>query len=229
MVFMKLNWLNRKFKRLKKTYKTVGFKKFLKNLFYKKHEEILIGVDLNKRPEFSSKKDLKIQRIGIKDQNVLLDFYRTSNSSELYPISRIENCFASGGKCFIAMRKNKIIGHFWWGNNKMNFKYLDPASRNVGDTFGLKDDDALAIDFFIIPEERGQGTVLEFFPKVLIELNKLGYQRCFGLVLPDNRGARWTYKLLGHIDFKRIVLHRILNYIVLIDKKIYFSPPFLSW
>jgi len=206
----------------------MGLIKFLKHALYVRHEELLIEADLNKVKESSFKDALDILTIKKEQQDFLLECYRKSNTYELYHENRIKRYFASGCKCFIAMKKDKFIGHIWWGDNKMSFKYCDPALRYVGETFKLKNNVALAVDFFITPEERGSGTAVEFLSKVWITLNKFGYDRSFGLVQPHNRAARWTYKLLGCIDFKTIVVHRIFNYLVLIDKKLYLSPHSLS-
>jgi hypothetical protein len=229
MVPLPHNGIIKKIKRLQKTCKEIGYIQFIINLFYKSHEEILAWGDLNKRTEFSFRNNLTLQSIEKKHQDILLNFYRESNSSDLYPGSRIDNYFANDFKCFIAKRENKIIGHVWWGDNRSTYVKCDPSLRYIGETFGLKEGDVLAIDFFIVPEERGGGTAIDCFYNTLISLNELGHNRLFGLVQPNNRGARWTYKLLGFIDIKKIVVHRILNYIVLIDRKIYLSPPFYSW
>jgi len=223
-----LNWMNSKFKQFKKSYNNVGFRKFIKHALYVRHEELLNAGYLDKQKVFSFKNSLQIVPIGKKDQDVLFEFHRKSKSCELYPKNRIDRYFASDCKCFIALRNNKFVGHMWWGNKKMSFKYCDPALRYVGETFELKDDDVLAVDFFIIPAERGSGTALEFLSKVWLALNTLGYNRCFGLVQPQNRAARWIYKLFGFTDLQRIAVHRIFNYFVLNNKKFYLSPHSLS-
>ena len=77
--------------------------------------------------------------------------------------------------------------------------------------FLKQNDDVLGIDFFILPEERGDGRALEFYAKVCRQLNQLGYQHMFGSVLSDNRAARWIYDLLGLEVIKKVTIHRLLN------------------
>jgi hypothetical protein len=126
------------------------------------------------------------------------------------------------------MKNNEFIGHMWWGDREMRFARCDPSLRYVGETYELKDDDSLGVDLFIVPGERGSGTALEFFSKLSIALNDLGYNRHLGVVQPGNRSARWLYKLFGSKDLQKIVVHRILNYLVLIGKKLYISPHHFS-
>lgn len=215
-------------KRFTAALKTVGLKKFLKYAFYVKHEELLIEGDFSKLKEISYKDTLHLLHIEKGQQAELLEYYMQSDSNELYNKSRISRYFTSGFKCFIALKKGKFTGHLWLADNKVNFKHSDPALRYIGETFELLDGDALAVDFFIIPNERGGGTALEFLAKAYVILTEQGYKRCFGLVQTQNKGARWTYKIMGHVESKKLIVHRVFNYLVLIGKKLYLSPHSLS-
>ena len=211
-----------------KTVKTLGLKKFIKHALYVRHEESVIGGVFNEMKKLSDKETLQLQTIRKEQQNDLFEYYKQSNIDGQFPRSRIERYFANGCKCIIALKDNRFIGHMWWCDNKINFKNSDPVLRYMGETFTLKDEDSLAVDFFIIPEERGGGTVFEFLFRVYMKLSKLGYTSCTGMVRQHNKAARWTYILMGHVEYKKIVVHRIFNYLVLINKKLYFSPHSLS-
>lgn len=202
--------------------------KFLKHALHFRREEILNEVYLGTSSGFDSRDTLVIREIEKKEREILTRFYEETNLSDLYTEERIGRYFSNGCRCHVALKRGKIVGHLWWGGRDLKFKYCDPALRFIRDRYNLREEDIVAVDFFVLPEERGSGTSLEFMSKVWQSLHGLGYNRCFGTVAPSNRGARWTYKLLGHRDIGKIVIHRIFNYIVFIDGKLYFSPHALS-
>lgn len=203
-------------------------KHFLKHALYVRREEILNEGYLGAPSEYDSRETLVIREIEEKEREVLTSFYEESNLRDLYTEERIGRYFSNGCKCHVAMKLDRVVGHLWWGGRDLKFKYCDPALRFIGDRYNMGKEDIVAVDFFVLPEERGSGTSLEFMSKVWRSLHELGYNRCLGTVAPNNRGARWTYKLLGHRDLRKIVIHRIFNYFVLIDGKLYFSPHVLS-
>jgi GNAT superfamily N-acetyltransferase len=216
-----------RFKQFKITCEEVGLKKMCKHAFYVRHEEIFSGGDIDIHKRFPFKNGLTVLAMERKDLDVLSEYYLKADCG-LYPKSRIERYFENDCKCFIAMKNDDFVGHWWWGGREMKFASCDPSLRYVGETCELKDYDAFGVDFFLVPEKRGSGIALEFFSKILLSLNELGYKRHFGLVQSHNHGARWLYKLFGFKDLQTIVVHRVLNYVVLIDKKLYFAPHHLS-
>lgn len=216
-------WLSNKLRSLKNTYKNISIKRFLKKSIYTRREEILSIRDLSKKLNFPLRDDLKIQAIEKEDLQLLIDFYKKNDQQKLYPKNRIEKYFVSNCKCFIAKKNDKIIGHAWWGNNKIIFKFDDPPLKYACEKIDLKHDDAIGVDFFLIPEERGGGIALDFLSKVQIALNDLGYNRMYGLVNSQNRAARWTYKIIGNNDLETIVIHNLFRYIAIINNRMYLN------
>jgi len=198
--------------------------KFLKHALYVRREEILLEGNFGNLCEYVINDTLVIREIEAKDQETLSRFYAESKLSDLYTKERIQRYFSNGCRCHVAKRGERIIGHIWWGGHDMKFRSCDPALRYFKDSFkpGIKA--VIGVDFYIVPEERGRGTALEFMHKMWQRLQGLGYEQWLGTVSPDNRGARWTYKLLGYQDVRKIVIHRIFNYFVFIGGELYFSP-----
>lgn len=213
--FKKNLHLDKTVERLKQTYKSyqsLGFMNFIKNAFYIKQESILLIKELNEPSPFESHKKIEIHSFDKSKKNELLKFYNLANISALNPEILIENYLNAGHKCFLATKEDRIIGFFWWGGKQSDFKNCLPILRYVHKNVLKQNDDVLGIDFFILPEERGDGRAPEFYAKVCRQLNRLGYKHILGTVLSDNRAARWTYHVLGLTEKKRIIAHRILLY-----------------
>ena len=101
---------------------------------------------------------------------------------------------------------------FWWGTKQSDYKNCLPILRYLHKNFLKQNDDVLGIDFFILPEERGDGIALEFYAKVCRKLNHFGYKQMFGSVLSDNRSARWTYNLLDQAIIQKVTILRLFVY-----------------
>lgn len=222
---MRILYLNKKLKRLKSAYKRIGFKNLLKKAIYARSEELMLEKDLSEEATISFKNKLKIQSIEKKHMDVLLKLYKQSGIYDGNPTSYISRYFKNNCKCFIATINNNFIGHIWWGNNKMSFEFDDPDFKFIRDEIELKDDDVYMWDFFIVSKERGSGISIELLSKVFLAIKKLGYNRIVGFVpvtevfIP----ARWTYKLLGCKEIKRIVVRKFFTFLVFKGKRLYFN------
>jgi len=218
------------FNKVKKSinlFKELGLRKFLKNFLYAKREEVLTLVDLGSLKVFSSKVPLEIRCLKSTDRTFLHDLYRNNGMDKIYSQERIDRYFENNYICYLAYKEGKFIGHAWFGNDQMNAKRSDPALRYVKEAF-YRTEDILGVDYYILPEERGGGNSLSFMSMVFNALREQGYKRCLGTVHPDNRPARWTYKVLGYKELRTVVIKRIFNYFVAIENRVYFSPHYLS-
>jgi len=216
MIYLKKNrHIDKVIERVKqayKSYRSLGLINFSKQAFYIKHETLLLLKDLNEVSSYESFSKLQIHPIDKSLKNDLVKFYNLANISIVNPELLIDNYLNDGCKGFFAKKNNKIIGFFWWGDKKTDVKNCLPILRYIHQKILKKNSDALGIDFFILPEERGGGAALEFYAKACRQLNHLGYNRFFGTVLSDNRPARWTYNLLGLTVIKKLTIHRLLIY-----------------
>lgn len=218
--------LNKKFELIKKAYKHNGLTKLLKKSIYVRTEELINEIDINAERRVSLKNELEIQSMEEKHMEDLLEIYKQADIYDDDPRDLISRYFKNNCKCFIATRNNNFIGHTWWGNNKMRFEFDSPDFRFIRDEIELKDDDAYMWDFFIVPKERSGGYAFEFMSKVLLALNKEGYNRVTGCVplTPVFRSARWIYSLLGAKEVKRIVVRKIFAYMLVFKgKRLYFN------
>lgn len=193
-----------------KSLKTLGIKKFISHAIYFKQEPILIIKDLNSRSPFEDKNSLEVIPVNIEEQDNLINFYEKSEAFIFNSKDLVRNHFEDNCQCFIAKKQNKIIGFLWWADINSPFNSCTPVIKHVRYNVGMTAQDALGIDFFILPEERGNATALEFYAKACKQLNDLGYKQFYGMVLPENRAARWTYNVLGLTETKKISAHRIL-------------------
>jgi len=216
MSFLKKDWhLDKAVERLKQTYKSyksLGFINFITHAFYLKQEALLLIKDLNELSPYESLNNLQIHSLHESKKGDLLKFYNLANISIVNPELLIENYLNDGCKCFFATKRNQIIGFLWWGDKQSDFKNCLPILRHIQKKILKKNDDVLGIDFFILPEERGDQRALEFYAKVCRKLNNLGYKHIFGTVLSNNRAARWTYNLLGLTIIKKVTIIRLLIY-----------------
>jgi len=167
---------------------------------------------LKDRSPFEDKNDLEIILVGNAEINNLVKFYEKSEAFNINAKDLVRSHFEDNCQCFIAKRQNKIIGFLWWADIRSPFKSCRPLDRYARYNLGMTSQDALGIDFFILPAERGNATALEFYAKACKKLNEFGYEQFYGTVLPDNRAARWTYNVLGLTETKKISAHRILLY-----------------
>ncbi|MFO8086611.1 MAG: GNAT family N-acetyltransferase [Bacteroidales bacterium] len=216
MIYLKKNrHVERAIQRLKQThksYKSLGLIRFITHALYIKQETLLLLKSLDELSPYESLKTLQIISVDKDNKADLVEFYRLANISISNPEILINNYLNDECKCFFATKNEKFIGFLWWGDKHTDVKHCLPILRYIHKKVLKKNDDALGIDFFILPEERGGGAALEFYAKACRKLNHLGYKRIFGTVLSDNRPARWTYNLLGLAVIKKITIHRLLIY-----------------
>lgn len=215
MNFKKNRQVDRAIQRLKQThksYKSLGLIKFITHALYIKQETLLLLKNLDELSPYESLQSLAIASVDKENKVDLIEFYRSANISIGSPETLIDNYLDDGCKCFIAIKNEKLIGFLWWGDKPSDVKHCLPILRYIHKKILKKNDDALGIDFFILPAERGGGAALEFYAKACRKLNHLGYKHIFGTVLSDNRPARWTYNLLGLTVINKITIHRLLIY-----------------
>jgi len=215
MSYLKNCHIDKALERLKqsyKSYKSLGFINFVSHAFYIKQEALLLLKNLHELSPYESFNKLQIHPLHKSQKSELLEFYNLANISVFNPEILIENYLNDDCQCFFATKNDKIIGFFWWGGKQSDYNNCLPILRYIHKNYLKQNDDALGIDFFILPEARGDGTALEFYAKVCRELNQLGYKQMFGSVLSDNRAARWTYDLLGLAVIKKVTIHRLFNY-----------------
>ena len=200
-------------KRLQQTYKslkTLGIKKFISDAVYFKQEPILLIKDLTTRSPFENKNSLEVIPVNNDEKFNLINFYDESEAFIFNSKDLVRSHFEDNCQCFIAKKKNIIIGFLWWADINSPFNSCSPVIRHIRYNAGMTGQDALGIDFFVLPEERGNATALEFYSKACKQLYDRGYTRLYGMVLPENRAARWTYNVLGLTETKKISAHRIL-------------------
>lgn len=216
MPYFKKKWpFDKTVERLKQTYKSyksLGFINFITHAFYIKQEALLLIKDLNELSPYESLNKIQIHSLHKSKQGELVKFYNLANISIVNPELLIKNYLKDGCKCFFATKNDKIIGFLWWSDKQSDLKNCLPILRYIHKNVLKKNDDVLGIDFFILPEERGDGRALEFYAKVCRKLSQLGYKHIFGTVLSDNRPARWTYNLLGLTVIKKVTINRLLIY-----------------
>src|SRR6056297_2039554 len=195
-----------------KSYQSLGLINFIKHAFYIKQEALLLLKELDKLSPYESLNKLQIHSFDKNTKADLIEFYNLSKISIVTPELLIENYMNDDCKCFFATKNEKLIGFLWWGDKQTDVRHCLPILRYIHKKVLKKNNDALGIDFFILPEERGGGTALEFYAKACRQLNHLGYNCFLGTVLSDNRPARWTYNLLGLTVIKKLTIHRLLIY-----------------
>jgi GNAT superfamily N-acetyltransferase len=200
-------------KRLTQAFRScrnLGMKRFISHAIYFKQESILIFKELNDRSPFEEKNSLELSLVSHEEINDLVEFYEKTEAFNFDAKGLVRSHLEENCQCFIAKKQNRIIGFLWWADINSPFKSCRPLLRYARYNVGMTAQDALGIDFYIPPEERGKATALEFYAKACKKLYELGYERFYGTVLSDNRAARWTYDVLGLTETKKISAHRIL-------------------
>jgi hypothetical protein len=219
-----------KFVKIKDTYKLLGFTKTLKKvltytikkIIYRKHIEILLEKDLHENMKLSLEYKLpEITSLERRHLGALEELNKRSDTNRKHLIRVFNDYIKNKSQCFILELKGNIIGYIWCVNNKcgihseiIDYKFY----RNV---LKLKDDEVYLFDALLDPQYRGHHNATEFFLKVFSALKKLGYNRAFGMVLTNNLPARWTYKILGWKDIKKIVERRFFKVFVFKNKKVF--------
>jgi GNAT superfamily N-acetyltransferase len=219
--------LKNKFQGAKVYHRQFGFGKTLLKaakviifIIYKQNVMlVLLEKDLNQKIQFSLNYKLEVQRIEEKHREVLQEFIKKhSDEEDIAPVDKINDYFANNYEGFIGLIQGEVIGYFWWVNNKIVQKnHPDLTVFNIR----LKNDAVYGFDFVIIRQYRGSGNATEFLYKVHSALIQLGYNRIFGVVLPDNIPAAWLYKLFGFKDVKKIISRRFFYFILFINNLIF--------
>lgn len=222
-------YLNKKFQKAKRYYRQFGIKKtfakVIKTLFSKIYSRrvsyIVLEKNLAEEVKFPMDRKIRIQRIEESHLGILKELCERWNHQDTGIISfaAINDYFESGYHGFIAFLNDDIIGYFWWVDNRIKYKKNHPDFF----TFNIepRDKETYGFSFYMSPEYRGNGNAVEFLYKVLLALNKLGYNRVFGLVDPENTPARWLYKLVGFKDVRRITECRFLYFLLFMNKIIF--------
>ena len=169
--------LNKKYQNLKKSYNNLGYKGTISRLIYKRYgDDFVLDINLNEKRRFSFERKLDVQIVDKQSSDVLRELYKQLNFEKHY-VMLIERCFRNNLKCFIARLEGNIIGYFFSGDNKASFDGIDRRNIFARSKIELKDDELYFPWIFIAPEYRGGNNSIEFTDKVLLELNKLGYNR----------------------------------------------------
>jgi ribosomal protein S18 acetylase RimI-like enzyme len=225
---MSFYYLNKKFQQAKRYYRDFGFRKTLikvikvisSRIYTQNVNFILLKKDLTEKIKFTFNYKLEIQRIEKNHLGILKEFIeKYDENTGRTPFSRINASFENNYGGFIAFLQGEIIGYFWWVDNAMIARRNHPESVLFNNK--LEDGDVYGFDFFIAPEYRGNSNAIEFLCKSCSFLNKLGYNRIFGVVAPNNTPARWLYKLFGYKDVRRIIERRFLYFVLFIGKTIF--------
>lgn len=211
---MVFNYLIRKINWIKKVYKRYGFITLFKKTIYQRHVDIIISEKiLSEIPLFKIKNRLEIVPIQKRHLDILNDFCMPYDLYERDPKIEFNEYFKNGCEGFLAKLNGNIIGYQWWGKNDTGTDFRDQNINYLSKT-KMKKEEVYLFDYFLNPKYRGGGNAIAFSLKVFSILKNIGYQRALGSVDADNRPARWSYKITGCIEIKRVSVHRLFLFIV---------------
>lgn len=231
-------------KRFKEAYKYLGFREFLKNALYHRQVEIIIHMkDLNEEAKFCLKNKIEIESLKKMHLHALLDLTFPNDPYAHYDVdewrewllTKFTQFFENDCKGFAARLEGNLIGYSWYWNSKMGSAFTFWPEYTIMINMikiMMKNNDLIGFDLFIDHKNRGDGKAIEFVFKSFFVLRHLGYNRLFGWTYAHNRPAMWTYKVIGYKEVKRIVVRRILIFIVFYGNKPSFDPHgdwYMTW
>lgn len=216
--------MNKRFQKLINLYRKFGLKKACILLFhiliskiYRKNDDLLLLMDLNKEIKFSGKSRIQIQSIENHHFPLLIQFNKKYREAQR--ITYLTGYQKNGYKGYLAFINNELIGYMWWVDNKIIPTKNHPSIFRF--ELCLKDDDIYWFDLFIVPNYRGSGYAVEFISKITFELRKLGYNRAMGLVASDNRPAKLFYFICGNKIVKHFISYEWFSLFLFQDEKIF--------
>jgi GNAT superfamily N-acetyltransferase len=216
-------YITKKISSFRKIKNSIGLSRFLKRLIYSYHEEIMLVKNLNGLRKFSLKNGIETHNLKQEDIPALQLFRAESGIESADSTEEIYECLNNNGNGFIAKLDSKIIGYIWWGDNRLKSSFSDIDFKFYLNEIRLMPTDTYGFDFYISPRYRGGGHAIEFINQVFSILHDLGYKRNFGYVVSDKLPARWTYKLVGYEEIKKVSVRRFLLFIVFRNNKVFFD------
>jgi GNAT superfamily N-acetyltransferase len=215
-------------KGLRKKRSPTELKKLFKNIIYSYSEEVILVKDLNYLTSFSLKNGLEIEKIEKKHLQALEPLRKQAGYAGKDPLRTVNEYLDNNCNGLIAKLNGEIIGHIWWGNNKMKSNFTNIMSKFYTKEIKLAPSETYGFDFFITPKYRGGGHAIEMMNHFFSFLRDLGYERTFGCVPADNLPARWTYKVVGYEEIKTVKVRRFFLFIVSRGNRIFFDKEALS-
>lgn len=202
--------------------------KLFKKAIYSYNEEIILVKDLGDLTRFSLKNRLQVESIEKKYLPTLEVLSKQVGYGGRDPLRKLNEYLDNSCNGLIAKLNGEIIGCIWWGDNKMKSNFSSIISRFYVKEIKLTLSETYGFNFLIAPQYRGSGHAIEFLTKFLSVLRDFGYKRTFGFVASDNLPARWIYMLAGYKEIRKVKVHRILQFIVFRNKKIFFDKEALD-
>ena len=99
--------------------------------------------------------------------------------------------FAAGHRCFAARIDGQLAGVTWCALGDARIEFLGVA-------FPLAPGEAFGFGTYTHPSFRARGVASGIRSQLLSTLKREGLQRCFGAVMPENRGGMRVAEKLGY-------------------------------
>ena len=213
------------FQRIRKQYSKYGLKGIIANIMSAVIPKVfttsvaIVGyLSLGELRNYSFPQKLKIFPLEEYDIMMFKEFCRNSDCT-LNNTKILNGYLQNELRAFVATIDNRIVGYFWWTDNRI------PPSQNhphlIRHGIHLMDKEAYTFDFYIIPEYRGGGNAVEFFTMVCLKLKEQGFEKIYGWVAADNKPARWLYQLMGNKEVKVLKTYRICKLILIANNRIF--------
>lgn len=109
---------------------------------------------------------------------------------------------------FAGFRGHELVACYWWSDRTMP-PHRDLRTLGLGIELGPRD--AYGFDLYVDKRHRAGGTANEMLYGVERALAERGFERLWGWVVADNRGARWTYSMRGYRPAWQVERTRVLR------------------
>jgi len=114
----------------------------------------------------------------------------------------------AGHEGFVGFKGEQLVSCYWWVDAS---KPPHRDMRALGLGIELGPGDVYGYDLYVHKRHRAGGTVNDFLFQIETALRERGYERLWGYVAADNRGARWTYEARGYEPRWKVERTRVLR------------------
>ncbi|HEX4804333.1 MAG TPA: GNAT family N-acetyltransferase [Conexibacter sp.] len=109
---------------------------------------------------------------------------------------------------FAAFHGEQLVACYWWCDARMP-PHRDEARLGLEIALGPRD--VYGFDLYVDKRHRAGGTANDVLYQVETALRQQGFERLWGWVVAENRGARWTYGARGYLPMWAVRRTRMLR------------------
>lgn len=187
-------------------------------------EVICLKVDLTEPKNRLRKRDRKdpveIRAFDRETLPALLEMTAT-HAPEL--TERVRKRYLEGMLGFVAYEGGEVVGYTFYtpGHGGPGLPPVHPDLTWL--PIEPTPDEVYSFDYFVREDARGIGA--RFVRAVQEEQFRLGYTAAYGYVFASNRPAAWLYRTTGWKEHARVVEHRVLGKVAIVDRTLYWMHP----